>query len=458
MDNGSYQASYTFTTLSGNTTYTVHVKDASACVYSQSVTIKPYSSPITLTIDSSGPKTFCAGGSVTLTATGASTYTWNTGATTPSITVTAGNTTYSVEATSADGCKGPSDTIRVTVNSIPSAPIVSDTVKYCQGYATPSVLTATIQTGAIANWYQSGNPLTGAPTPSTANVGYTTYSVSQTVKGCSGPQTPIVVDVLQAPTTNPLVTSPVLYCFQSPAKALTATVTATGATLSWQNPSHQSIPSNPTPSTTTLAPITYYVYQSIGACSGPIDSIQVVVSTKPSPNFSTKPLTNISAGQSVSFIPSQQTPGISYYWSFEDMAPGVKDTSHVEFPFYTYNLPGSYCPKLLVIDQSTGCKDSTTLCLDILSNITISIPNIFSPNGDGINDAFSVKSTGITTLSCDIFDRWGLKLYSWNGINGYWDGTEKTGKAVDGTYFYVIQTTDVKGEDHKYNGFIQLIK
>lgn len=88
---------------------------------------------------------------------------------------------------------------------------------------------------------------------------------------------------------------------------------------------------------------------------------------------------------------------------------------------------------------------------------TITIPNVFSPNTDNINDNFEIKGTGITNLSCDIYDRWGLKLYSFSGLGG-WDGTGKGGKEPDGTYFYVILVTDIKGDNHKYNGFIQLIR
>ena len=257
----------------------------------------------------------------------------------------------------------------------------------------------------------------------------------------------------------PLVTQPAAYCFQKPAIALTATTTVNGASLVWQNASHQTIPANPSPLTTTLGNTTYYVYQTVGNCSGgPTAAITVTVLPAPSPNFSAVPSTNISVGQSISFVPVQPPAGVSYSWNFEDTTPGVKDTSSKQSPFYAYNTIGSYCPKLVVKILSSGCIDSTTVCLDILANISISIPNVFSPNGDGINDDFSIKTSGITTLSCDIFDRWGLKLYSWNGVNGFWDGTEKTAKASDGTYFYVIQTTDVKGDDHKYNGFIQLVK
>ena len=43
-----------------------------------------------------------------------------------------------------------------------------------------------------------------------------------------------------------------------------------------------------------------------------------------------------------------------------------------------------------------------------------------------------------------IYDRWGLKMYEWDGINGSWDGNSKTGTVPDGTYFYIINYTDLR--------------
>jgi gliding motility-associated-like protein len=458
LNNGAYQTSSIFSGL-GTGSDTVKVK-ANGCFFPYAAVITTTGAIIKPTITANGPTTFCAGDSVKLTASNALSYTWSTtGLNTQAITVKSGDTTYAVKVTSAQGCKALSDTVRVTVNAIPQPPIASDTVKYCQAQL-PQALNATILNGATANWFnQNNNPLPGgAPTPSTSAIGNTIYSVKQTLKGCPSLATQIVVSVIQPPIA-PIVNPSVSYCFQQPAKTLTATVTP-GYVLVWQNANHQTIatPPNPTPVTTVTGTTTYYVFQNIsGGCNSPQDTITITVNPKPSPNFNAVPLINISVGQSIAFTPGQLTSGISYSWNFEDPT-NSKDTSSMQLPSYVYNTAGSYCPKLIVVNPVTGCKDSTTLCLDILSNISIIIPNVFSPNGDNVNDVFSIKSTGITNLSCDIFDRWGLKLYSWDGVNGYWDGSEKTGKAVDGTYFYVIQTTDVKGDDHKYNGFIQLIK
>jgi gliding motility-associated-like protein len=291
-------------------------------------------------------------------------------------------------------------------------------------------------------------------TPSVTGV----YLIKDSLNGCKT-LTSVTVNINPSPTAPPSVTTSLQYCIGQSASALTATATPGNAMLNWLDANHNPIstPPNPMPTTNTPGTTTYYVYQSIGNCNSLPDSIKVTVVANPNPNFTTVPSTSISVGQSISFVPVQTTTVNAYSWNFEDPA-AVNAGSTQQSPMYTYSGAGTYCPRLTVTNTATGCVESTTICLDVLTGISMVIPNVFSPNGDGINDVFSIKATGFTSLNCDIFDRWGLKLYSFTGENGYWDGSEKTGKAVDGTYFYVIQTTDIKGEDHKYNGFIQLIK
>ncbi len=93
------------------------------------------------------------------------------------------------------------------------------------------------------------------------------------------------------------------------------------------------------------------------------------------------------------------------------------------------------------------------------NNNTIIIPNIFTPNGDSINDTFFIKGADIINFSCKIFDRWGILVYQWSDINGGWNGKDKNGAASnDGTYYYIISYTDNTGKANTKNGFFQLLK
>jgi gliding motility-associated-like protein len=97
--------------------------------------------------------------------------------------------------------------------------------------------------------------------------------------------------------------------------------------------------------------------------------------------------------------------------------------------------------------------------LNLDTILLVYIPNAFTPNGDGTNDKFIIKGTGIENYSIDIFDRWGTNIFSSTDINEGWDGTlsgkEKSG---NGIYNYQINVTDkTTGNKHTYTGEVMLV-
>jgi hypothetical protein len=93
--------------------------------------------------------------------------------------------------------------------------------------------------------------------------------------------------------------------------------------------------------------------------------------------------------------------------------------------------------------------------------VEISIPNAFSPNNDGFNDAFFIPHTSELELKIEVFNRWGIRVYKNNNYVNDWDGkgtgTLLGSDLLDGTYYYVIETTHrVTGEVKKYSGFVAL--
>lgn len=184
-------------------------------------------------------------------------------------------TTYTVTATDKIGCSG-TKTQSVNVTPAPAAPGVS-TVTYCVG-AAASPLTAT---GTGLKWYTVASGGTGsstAPTPSTASVGTKDYYVSQTVSGCESPRATISVIVKSTPA-SPSVTTPVTYCQNATATALTAT----GNNLLWYTVSSGGTGSStaPTPSTASSGNTNYYVSQTTGGCESARALLTVTI--KPTP-------------------------------------------------------------------------------------------------------------------------------------------------------------------------------
>jgi len=89
----------------------------------------------------------------------------------------------------------------------------------------------------------------------------------------------------------------------------------------------------------------------------------------------------------------------------------------------------------------------------------VEIPNVFTPNNDGVNDLFEIRTEGYTTLKCTIFNRYGSVVYRYFGLNGNWDGRTHAGmECVQGTYFVVIELTTESGEVKTFQGDLQLIR
>ena len=90
--------------------------------------------------------------------------------------------------------------------------------------------------------------------------------------------------------------------------------------------------------------------------------------------------------------------------------------------------------------------------------VQLNIPNTFSPNNDGNNDVFFPDILNISNWSCDIFNRWGIKIVELSENNNYWDGRTTDGKTCnDGVYFYVF-SAKVNEKQINEKGFIQLLR
>lgn len=154
----------------------------------------------------------------------------------------------------------------------------------------------------------------------------------------------------------------------------------------------------------------------------------------------------------------------SYKWEFGDDSTSFLSSS----PLHTYYIPGKYSAKLTV-ESSLHCIDSMRVDNITVEESSLQIPNVFTPNGDGINDIFRIEQTSLKYVSVDIFSRAGIKVYSvyadgkflkeWDG----WDGNvnNTSFRASPGVYFYVIKALgwdDVKYDNKEYRGFVYLYR
>lgn len=128
---------------------------------------------------------------------------------------------------------------------------------------------------------------------------------------------------------------------------------------------------------------------------------------------------------------------------------------------YTFTESGSYRVKLVA--ASNSCEYVDSLDVRVLAS-SLQVPNVFTPNGDGINDEFRVVFKSLSSYSCTVFNRWGRTVFSSDDPGKGWDGLVNGKMAAPGAYYYVIHATgtdlDSKGNPLKYklSGDINLLR
>src|SRR5690606_7046966 len=269
------------------TTYTV-TGTTNGCTNTDTVTIFLVDDGVT--VDAGNDETICQGESVTLTATGGTTYEWSTGETTASITVNPNETTtYTVTAYSVSGNNSDTDEVTVTVNALPNAN-AGDDVSTCQGTA----VTLTASGGSSYLWSNGATSQSITVNPNIT----TTYSVEVTQNGCSSTDE-VVVTVNSLPTINAGNDVTIL-------EGESVTLSATGGTsYVWSNgETTQSITVSPTTTTT------YTVTGSESGCEA-TDEVTVIVQTDDVTANAGNDET-ICLGESVTLT---ATGGTTYEWS-----------------------------------------------------------------------------------------------------------------------------------------------
>ncbi|MCX7729029.1 MAG: gliding motility-associated C-terminal domain-containing protein [Bacteroidia bacterium] len=167
-------------------------------------------------------------------------------------------------------------------------------------------------------------------------------------------------------------------------------------------------------------------------------------------NFSMS-ATNAKIGSTILFT-NESLYGTGYLWDF-----GNGNTATSFDAAETYTSQGTYKVQLIVFNGT--CSDTSYKYLFITDKLLITIPNIFTPNNDDINDLWYVSFEGATDMYLAIYNRYGVKLYENKGTGAQWDGRTLSGEPVPtGTYFYYLEVKDVLDNINKFKGTITLIR
>ncbi|MES2836632.1 MAG: T9SS type B sorting domain-containing protein [Bacteroidota bacterium] len=149
-----------------------------------------------------------------------------------------------------------------------------------------------------------------------------------------------------------------------------------------------------------------------------------------------------------------------YKWYFTEEE---RDSSMIENPIYHYPDSGSYNVKLIAYKTvgNSFCVDTTIQVIKVNAELTIYIPNAFTPNPDNFNPIFQVKGTNLAEVYMEIYDRWGLMMYKTPDpfdLTLGWDGTYKGAPAKQDVYVYRVVARDIKGKKYTMHGDVTLMR
>ncbi len=195
---------------------------------------------------------------------------------------------------------------------------------------------------------------------------------------------------------------------------------------------------------------------------------------------------DLEAPLTVSFINESQNadPGQYEWFFFRDLNEIKKEAegsqqaidsimvvAYDDSPVYTYENTGTYMVKMVAkkVTELNTCVD--TFYLDDYIKIDssyIRAANVFTPNGDGVNDVFVVKFFSMKSVKISIFNRWGKKVHYWSksDVQGFedsftesvWDGKIGGRYASPGVYYYVVEGSGRDGEKRRAHGFVHLFR
>ena len=393
----------------------------------------------------------CRGESVTLNATGADTYVWSNGATTPSVTINPTTSGYYTVTGTFMGTCWAKDSIYITVNQPPSVQVSATSLQICMGDST-QINASGANTWTWAPVTDNSASIIVSPTTNT------TYSVTGTdANGCTNSNS---INI----TVNP---NPNIQIYASPSNGcedlfvqFSANVDQPVISYNWNFSdgitSNQSNPSklftNPGIYDATLSVTT------TDGCTSVVTNLGIVeVYVKPISMF-TVDSNFVNVDDVVNFT-DLSINGSTYYWDFNDISSPY-NYSNEQNPTHIFTIPGDYIIWQTVYSEH-GCSDKSYTTIHVRLNISLYIPNAFSPcNKDGINDVFKPSGIGIAldegSYIMNIFDRWGENIFTSYNINEGWDGSIN-GHIQPGIYSYRIEVKYGNGLWYIFNGKITLL-
>ncbi len=270
----------------------------------------------------------------------------------------------------------------------------------------------------------------------TVMVGPGTYAVAGGPQGCGLLSDSITVQGMPAPA--PVIQGVLFTCGGEPAVLST---TEPYGSYAWSDGS-----SSPEAGVGT-GTYTVTVTNEFG-CTGTSAPVTVTTSNSPVAYFTGQPSGVVEPGTTVDFTDQSDPNGatiISWNWDAGVLGSGSGSSFSL-----TFTTPGSW-PVSLTVTTSDGCTHTYTYVQIVLPEEII-IPNVFTPNGDGHNDALVFEGVQYyPNASLVVYNRWGREVYA----SGSYKNTWRPGREIpDGTYYFILEPGDGK----RYAGPVTLLR
>lgn len=217
---------------------------------------------------------------------------------------------------------------------------------------------------------------------------------------------------------------------------------------------------NTTAASVTARPDTTTKYMVIGTDNAGCfkDTAYFPVKVYPIPTVNAGQDKTINVGQSATFTPALSTDVTNTIWSpATGIITGNANSITVK--------PTQTTDYKITVKNAGGCTSSDLVTVFVLCNgANVFIPNTFSPNGDGANEVFYPRGTGLFTIKlAKVFNRWGEVMYEKNDFKANvesagWDGTFKGQKLTPDVFVYIFEIVCDNNTTLVYKGNIALIK
>jgi gliding motility-associated-like protein len=441
--------------------YTLTVTDANSCKNMATHTTSVRENPTLTTIST----TVCLNSPATLIADGASTYEWKGPgffyATQPSALIPSASssavTIYTVTGTAANQCTAVA-TASLTTQKLP---IPSLDVKPNERSCLNKPIRLEGFGGHAYEWRSpEGSIFRNKVYTFTATTLFYagTYTLTVTDElGCSSQTT---TTIYLDPLPNGGLTGTLMDAcvpFQSDFKFVSAS-TATNITSEWQINNNGPLIKGKAFSRTFTSPGEYIIQgrftDTISTC---VNTATFVVNARAVPlaDFSFSPEKPVEGFDQVLFTNTSTGEELAYWnWYFIDNEGQVSEQKNTSTVF---SSAGIY-PVAMVVKNKWGCADTMTKAVTVVPDFNVYVPDAFTPNGDGNNDAFMAVCTGVKSYELTVYNRWGRLLFKSEDINAAWDGTFNGTDCKSDVYVWKIKVSSQNGDMKAISGHVTLYR